>query len=271
MKLKNLNVLAPDGLKILGVIPARWHSTRLPGKPLADINGKSMIQHVYERAKLSKSLFDVIVATDDERVFHAVKNFGGKAVMTSKDHPNGTSRVAEAVEIYELSEAQAVINIQGDEPLLNPVMIDEVSEILKEVLKKENLKNLKDENVVCATLCAPFKNKDDAKDINAVKVVMAQNGDALYFSRSVIPFERDKISAHTPQYFRHIGIYGYKMDFLKLYAKMPMTPLAEAESLEQLKILENGYKIRVKITSCKDDGRGVDTPEDLEAVRKLIL
>lgn len=249
-------------MNIVGIIPARWHSTRLPGKPLADINGKPMIQHVYERAKKAKSLSDVIVATDDARVFNAVKIFGGRAVMTSEAHPNGTSRVAEAVEIMELSSADAVINIQGDEPLLNPAMIDEIAEILEEP------------DVQCATLCRPFINSDDdfnnanaANNPNAVKVVIAQNGDALYFSRSLIPYPRNRTSEPV---FHHIGIYGYKMDFLKLYAKMPMTPLAETESLEQLKILEHGYKIRVKVTACTDIGRGVDTLEDLEIVRKLI-
>ena len=237
--------------KILGVIPARWASTRLPGKPLADICGKPMIQHVYERAKQSKSLTSVVVATDDERVLNAVRAFGGEAVMTSPNHPNGSSRVEEA---SRGRNADAIINIQGDEPLMDPAMIDEVAAALNEP------------EVVCATLCRPLAEAD-RNNPNVVKVVMAQNGDALYFSRSPIPYPR-----HEPSipFYQHIGIYGYTADFLRRYVELPMTPLAEAESLEQLKVLENGYKIRVKVTSCAYVGRGVDTPEDLEAVRRLL-
>ena len=246
--------------KILGIIPARWQSSRLPGKPLADICGKPMIQHVYERAKLSSSLCGVTVATDDERIFNAVKNFGGEAVMTAASHPNGTSRVCEAAKIYcelhKIKDIKAIINIQGDEPLLNPVMIDEVAGLLH------------DDSVNFATLCRPFKDFSEADNVNAVKVVMDNRGDALYFSRSVIPYIRNK---NNIKIYRHIGIYGYKLDFLNLYVTLPPTPLAEAESLEQLKVLENGYKIRVKITECQDDEScGVDTPEDLEAVRKIL-
>ena len=235
----------------------------MPGKPLADICGKPMIQHVYERAKLSSSLCGVIVATDDERIFKAVKDFGGEAVMTASSHPNGTSRVCEAAKIYcdlyKINDIKAIINIQGDEPLLNPVMI-EIDETAKLLL---------DDSVNFATLCRPFKDLSEADNVNAVKVVMDNKGDALYFSRSVIPYVRN--NSADIKIYRHIGIYGYKLNFLNLYVTLPMTPLAEAESLEQLKVLESGYKIRVKITSCQDDeGRGVDTPEDLEAVRKIL-
>ena len=247
-----------NNLKFLGVIPARFNSSRFPGKPLADINGKPMIQHVYERAKLSKSLCDVIVATDDERILKAVNNFGGKAVMTASDHPNGTSRVCEAAKLYcdnNINNINAVINIQGDEPLLNPVMIDEVAELLR------------DDAVNFATLCREFKDFSEANNANAVKVVFDKNFDALYFSRSIIPYRREKTDLKI---FHHIGIYGYKLEFLKLYITLPMTPLAETESLEQLKVLESGYKIRVKVTSCQDESLGVDTPEDLERVRRII-
>ena len=254
----NLNIADAEDLKILGVIPVTWHSNIFPGKALADINGKPMIQHVYERAKLSKSLCDVIVATDDERILKAVNNFGGKAVMTSINHRSGTSRVCEAAELYcdnNINNINAVINIQGGEPLLNPVMIDEVAESLSEP------------EVLCATLCREFKDLDDADNANKVKVVFDKNFNALYFSRSIIPYRRR--GTLTPVY-RHIGIYGYKLEFLKLYVKLQITPLAETESLEQLKVLENGYKMRVKITDCPDESIAVVTPQDLELVRKIL-
>ena len=244
--------------KILGVIPARWGSTRFPGKPLADLCGKPMIRYVYEHAKSAKSLFDVAVATDDERICNAVLAFGGRAVMTSADHPNGTSRAEEALRKRSAEsgiEYDAVINIQGDEPLLDAIMIDEVAEALSEP------------GVSFATLCRPL-SKADQGNPNVVKVVMAQNGDAMYFSRSLIPYPRHESSV---PFYQHIGIYGYTSEFLRRYAELPMTPMAEAESLEQLKALEHGYKIRVKVTSCKENGRGVDTPEDLEEVRKILM
>lgn len=235
---------------ILGVIPARWASTRLPGKPLADICGKPMIQHVYERARRSRALSALVVATDDRRVLDAVRAFGGSAVLTSPDHPNGSSRAEEAARGYSV---WAVINIQGDEPLLDPSMIDEVASALEEP------------DVLCATLCRPLAEEEWANP-NAVKVVVDQAGNALYFSRSLIPYPRN---APIPVY-QHIGLYGYRAEFLRRYVELPMTPLARAESLEQLKVLEHGHKIRVKVTACAAPGRGVDTPEDLEAVRKLI-
>ncbi|MCR5346563.1 MAG: 3-deoxy-manno-octulosonate cytidylyltransferase [Fretibacterium sp.] len=238
--------------KILGVIPARWASTRLPGKPLADLCGKPMIQHVYERAQQSKSLASVVVATDDERVLNAVRAFGGEAVMTSPHHPNGSSRAEEAA---RGRNADAIINIQGDEPLMDPMMIDEVAEALNET------------DVVCATLCRPL-SEADRDNPNVVKVVRSQAGDALYFSRSLIPYPRHE---PTVPIYQHIGIYGYTAAFLRRYVELPMTPLAEAESLEQLKVLEHGYKIRVKVTACTCAGRGVDTPEDLEVVRALLI
>ena len=237
---------------ILGVIPARYASTRLPGKPLADICGKPMIRHVWERARLSKSLSAIVVATDDPRVCDAVRAFGGEAVLTSPDHPNGTSRAEEAA---RGRDAWAVINIQGDEPLLDPLMIDEVAGALAEP------------GVEFATLCRPLLDEADRADPNTVKVVLAQNGDALYFSRSLIPYPRHEPAVPV---YQHIGIYGYSMAFLRRYAELPMTPLAEAESLEQLKALEHGYRIRVRVTASALPSRGVDTPEDLEAVRDIL-
>ena len=237
-------------MNIIGIIPARYSSTRFPGKPLADILGKPMIQHVYERAKLAHNLRDVLVATDDAGICHAVHSFGGKAVMTDSSLPNGTARCEQALRIWG-GEADAVINIQGDEPLLDPVMIDEAAELLRE-----------DECVtLCRELTADFFNP------NTVKVVISQDGHALYFSRSLIPYKRNV--SDLPVY-QHIGIYGYSVEFLRKYVSLPNTPLSEAESLEQLKILEHGYKIRVKVTSSARESVGVDTPEDLQRVREIL-
>lgn len=239
-------------MKILGIIPARYASTRFPGKPLADICGKSMIERVYDRVKMSESLYDVIVATDDTRIFETVKKFGGHPVMTGENLPNGTARCEEALMLVD-GEYDAVINIQGDEPLLDPLMIDEVSEMLAE-------------GEDCATLCREIDD-EDRNNPNAVKVVMSQKGYALYFSRSLIPYNRTGINIPV---WCHIGIYGYKAEFLRKYVRMNDTPLSMAESLEQLKILENGCRIRIKATSSTNDIIGVDTPEDLQKVRKII-
>ncbi|MBQ9434388.1 MAG: 3-deoxy-manno-octulosonate cytidylyltransferase [Synergistaceae bacterium] len=239
-------------MKILGIIPARYSSTRFPGKPLADILGKTMIQRVYERAKLAKNLCDVVVATDDARIYECVESFGGKAVMTDSDLPNGTSRCWQAVCLLG-GDVDAVINIQGDEPLLDPVMIDEAAELLEECY--------------CVTLCREFRDGEDVNNPNAVKVVMSQEGYALYFSRSVIPYKRN---ASTLPVYQHIGIYGYSTDFLKKYVSLSNTPLSDAESLEQLRILEEGCRIRVKVTSSKCESVGVDTPEDLQRVREIL-
>ena len=235
-------------MNIIGIIPARYASTRFPGKPLADICGKPMIRHVYERAKKASSLRDVLVATDDERIFSCVQSFGGQAVMTDSSLPNGTARCEQAARNYD---ADAVINIQGDEPLLNPRMIDEAAELLA------------DDD--CSTLCSELM--EDFWNPNIVKVVMSLDGHALYFSRSLIPYKRN--ASPLPVY-QHIGIYGYRIVFLKKYVSLPATPLSEAESLEQLKILEHGFSIRVKVTECKNVSVGVDTPEDIEKVRKIM-
>ncbi len=246
--------------KILGVIPARYASTRLPGKVLADICGKPMIRHVYERALRALCLTELVVATDDRRVFEAVHAFAGDgaAVMTSPDHPNGSSRAAEVLERKnkEGRDLDAVINIQGDEPLLDPAMIDEVAEAL-----------FSGPDVVCSTLCRPLEAEGDRSNPNAVKVVLGLDGDALYFSRSSIPYPRS--TPRIPVY-EHIGLYGYRSGFLRRYAELPMTPLAETESLEQLKILEHGYRLRVAVTRCGGAGPSVDTAEDLEAVRRML-
>ncbi len=239
-------------MKILGIIPARYSSTRFPGKPLADILGKTMIQRVYERAKLAKNLCDVLIATDDARIYECVESFGGKAVMTDSTLPNGTARCEQAARLSGM-DVDAVINIQGDEPLLDPVMIDEAAELLEEDY--------------CVTLCREFRDGEDVSNPNAVKVVISDEGYALYFSRSVIPYKRN--ASNLPVY-QHIGIYGYNMEFLREYVFFPNTPLSDAESLEQLKILEQGCRIRVKVTSSKCVSVGVDTPEDLQRVRAIL-
>lgn len=240
-------------MKILGVIPARYASTRLPGKVLLDLCGKPMIQVVYERAARASSLDELVVATDDEKVYDAVKAFGGNVVMTDPNHPNGTSRAAEPA---RLREVDCVINIQGDEPLLDPVMIDEVGHALESSA-----------DIASATLCRPIVDEAALSNPNVVKVVCDHAGFALYFSRSLIPFPREGFKIPV---YEHIGIYGYTKEFLLEYVRLPMTPLAETESLEQLKVLENGYRMKVAVTRCQALGPNVNTPEDLEAVRKIL-
>ena len=233
------------------VIPARYASTRLPGKPLREICGVPMICRVYERAKLSKSVAEVIVATDDERIFTAVEKFSGKAVMTRADHKTGTDRLAEVAEKFP--SVEVIVNVQGDEPLIDAALIDElVSEFVG------------DENLQMATVAVELKDAAEIQNPNNVKVVFDKNHDALYFSRSQIPYPRNSGVAKT---FKHIGIYAYRRDFLLAYAKMQPTPLEQAESLEQLRALENGYKIRVIESGC--EFVGVDTEEDLARVNEI--
>ena len=239
-------------MKVLGVIPARYASTRLPGKPLADICGKTLIQRVQERAALSRTLDRLVVATDDERIFETVRAFGGECLMTSPGHPNGTCRVAEASNHYD---AAIVINIQGDEPLLDPVMIDEAAGVLRE-----------DDEALSSTLCAPITDPGSLSDPNTVKVVTDLRGYALYFSRSPIPYLRARMDIPL---FQHIGIYGFRRDFLFTYADLAPTPLSEVESLEQLRVLEHGYNMKVAVTRG-ESGPSVDTPEDLERVRRAL-
>jgi len=238
--------------KILGVIPARFSSTRFPGKVLAPIAGKTMLQHVYERAALSTYLTSILIATDDERVYSAAKNFGARVRMTRSDHLSGTDRVAEAASAVD---AEIVVNIQGDEPLIDPAAID--AAILPMVHEPE---------LVMGTLKKRIEDAREITDPNVVKVVTDGAGDAIYFSRCAIPFEREK-SVNTP-YFKHIGLYVYQRDFLLAYSALPVGPLETAERLEQLRALENGFRIRVVETEY--ESLGVDTPEDLERVSRLF-
>ena len=237
-------------MNVLCVIPARYASTRLPGKPLKDIAGKPMICRVYERAAKASRVAASIVATDDSRIYDAVLQHGGKAVMTRKDHPTGTDRLAEVAEKYQ--DVDLIINVQGDEPLIEPKLIDELAAAFDG-----------DADLQMATVCTEITDESEQQNPNNVKVVMDKQGYALYFSRSLLPYPRHE---GTPVY-KHIGIYAYKRDFLLAYAKMAETPLEHAESLEQLRALENGYRIKVIKTPYRFVG--VDTAEDLEKVNAI--
>lgn len=238
-------------MRFLGVIPARYASTRLEAKPLKNIEGHSMIEWVYKRA-LKSNLDKVLVATDDERIKTEVEGFGGTAFMTSENHLNGTSRIAEVCE--KISEYDVIINIQGDEPLIEAEMINSLIEAFKN-----------EKELVMGTLKHRIHTMEEIENPNVVKVVTDKNQYALYFSRSVIPYPRN---LNKENYFKHVGIYGYKREFVKLYSKMESTALENSESLEQLRVLENGYKIKVLETPYSIVG--VDTQEDLEKVRKYI-
>ncbi len=238
-------------MKFLGVIPSRYASTRLEGKPLKDICGHTMVEWVYKRALKSK-LDGVVVATDDERIVDEVKSFGGNVILTRKDHINGTSRIAEVCETY--SDYDVIVNIQGDEPLIEPDMINSIIDSFVE-----------DNTIPMSTLKYKLTDMAEIENPNAVKVVTDKNDFAIYFSRSVIPYPRN---LNMDNYYKHVGIYGYKRDFVMEYAKMASTPLELSESLEQLRVLENGYKIKVLETPYKIIG--VDTQEELERVREYI-
>ena len=238
--------------KIIGVIPARYQSTRLPGKPLSEICGKTMIQRVYENCCKSALLDRVVVATDDERIVENVKSFGGEAVMTSSDISTGSERCLSAVK--DLS-CDYVVNIQGDEPLIDPTVIDETVLAL-----------LNSEGFVCATPVKIIEDDGELLSPNCVKVVFGKEKNAIYFSRSVIPFNRD--GKKDVEYYKHIGLYVYQKSFLVDYVSLEQSALELAESLEQLRILENGYGIKCCVVDY--EAIGVDTQEDLEKVRKII-
>jgi 3-deoxy-manno-octulosonate cytidylyltransferase (CMP-KDO synthetase) len=241
--------------KIICVIPSRYQSSRFPGKPLADLCGKPMIQHVYERALQADGVSSAIVATDDSRIFAAVERFGGKAVMTSETLRSGTDRIAEAVEGEGLAEDAIVVNIQGDQPLFEPVQIDEVVAPL-----------LADSSIPMSTLIYRIIRDEEITHPNAVKVAFDKNGFALYFSRATIPFVRDK--GKRADYFKHHGIYAYRRDFLRIFAALPDGVLEHLESLEQLRALEYGYRIKVVETTY--DSVEVDTPEELARVGRIL-
>jgi len=242
---------------ILGVIPARYASSRFPGKPLVDILGKSMIQRVYEQAKKSSKLNDVVVATDDERISTHVKAFGGQVVMTESNHPSGTDRCFEVLKKTG-KEYTYIINIQGDEPFIDPSQIDLLAGVC-------------DGKTELATLMIPVDSHEVLFDTGEVKITMNNKHEALYFSREVIPHikgvDKKDWHKHFP-YYRHVGMYAYRADVLKQITTLAPSSLEKAESLEQLRWLENGFKIKLAITDF--DSHCIDTPEDIEKVLRLM-
>lgn len=247
-------------MKFLAIIPARYASTRFPGKPLANMGGKTVIQRVYEQ--VTQSVSDAFVATDDQRIFDAVENFGGRAVMTSENHKSGTDRSYEA--FTKIGKGfDVIINIQGDEPFIHPDQIEAIKHCFD------------DNNTQIATLVKPFCETDKTEMLfneNSPKVVVNKNMEAMYFSRSVIPFKRGKdksvwLKEYNP-YYKHIGMYAYKAEVLKEITTLPQSSLELAESLEQLRWLENGYRIKVGITNIETIG--IDTPADLERAVEFL-
>ena len=239
------------------VIPARLGSTRLPRKPLADIAGKPMVIRVAERAKQSLA-HSVVVATDSPEIEAACNEYRIECLLTSPDHPTGTDRLAEVAQLLKLPADALVVNVQGDEPLIPPGLINQVAQTLAE-------------NTQCAisTVAVPIADHAEIDNPNVVKVVLNRAGEALYFSRAPIPFVRDTQSVHKTEHLRHLGIYAYRADFLQAYSRLEPAPPEQAEALEQLRALWNGYRIAVHIAS-ETPPAGIDTPEDLERVRRLL-
>ena len=244
-------------MKIVGIIPARYASTRFPGKPLAPIAGKPLLQHVVERCKSARSLSEVIVATDDPRIAGVAKQFC-RVEMTRPDHPSGSDRIAE---VAARSTCDAVVNIQGDEPLIDPAVIDAVAGAL--------------ENSEMSTAAARIKDPDEFENPNVVKVVVNTEGRALYFSRRTIPYLREAASGSVSEqlaafpFLKHLGIYGYRRATLLRLVQFPVSPLESAEKLEQLRALEHG--IQIAVVTVDYDGAGVDVPEDVARVERLLL
>jgi len=238
-------------LRILGVIPARYSSRRFPGKALAPLLGKPVIQHVYERASRAKLLDRLVIATDDERIRQVAEGFGAEVRMTRSDHPSGTDRTAE---VAAQEAADIVVNIQGDEPLIDPAAIDQAVQAL-----------LDHPLIPMGTLKKKIEDPDEIYNPNVVKVVTSRHGEALYFSRAPIPYH----PSAEAEYFKHIGLYVYRREFLLDYPNLPIGPLERTERLEQLRALENGYRIYVAETDY--ESVGVDTPEDLLRIEKLLV
>ncbi|WP_144394316.1 3-deoxy-manno-octulosonate cytidylyltransferase [Pleionea sediminis] len=231
------------------IIPARFQSSRLPGKPLADIAGKSMIQRVYEQAKASGAQ-SVAIATDDKRIQEHVESFSGTVTLTRDDHESGTDRIREACEKLSLDDDAVVVNVQGDEPFIPPQTIRQVAKLLAKP------------DSVMSTLCVPIDEDSDIQNPNIVKVVKTLSNRAIYFSRSGIPFNRDGQAFDGLPYFRHLGIYGFKFHFLKTFSDLPVSQLESCEKLEQLRALENGYPIEIEV-AIESPPAGVDTEKDL--------
>jgi 3-deoxy-manno-octulosonate cytidylyltransferase (CMP-KDO synthetase) len=243
-------------MKIIGVIPARYASTRFPGKPLALIAGQPLIQHVVEQCQKAKALSEIIVATDDTRIWEVAQNFC-RVEMTRPDHPSGSDRIAE---VAGRCECDAIVNIQGDEPLIDPVVIDAVAN----ALTREEM----------STAATPIRNPEEFDNPNVVKVVVNAAGRALYFSRRTIPYVREAASGSVSEqlaafpFLKHLGIYGYRRETLLRLVKFPVSPLEDAEKLEQLRALENGIQIAVEKVNY--DSVGVDTPEDMKRVEQIL-
>ena len=238
-------------MKIACIIPSRYASTRLPGKPLRMIAGQTLIHRVYNRAVLAKSPDIVVVATDHRAIAEEVESFGGRVVMTAVNHPTGTDRLAEVAE--QLADYDIIVNVQGDEPFIDPDVIDRLAKML-----------IEHENLDMVTAATPLK-KEEYQDASAVKVVVNQKGEALYFSRALIPYPREGFDMPP---LKHIGVYGYRRSFLLTYAKTEQTPLEKTESLEQLRALETGHKIGVIRIETEDIG--IDTEEDLKKANEFF-
>ena len=244
-------------MKFIGIIPARYASTRFPGKPLAVLGGKPVIQRVYEQ--VVSVLGEAYVATDDERIFQAVEAFGGHAVMTRNDHKSGTDRIEEAAQKLN-TDADVIINVQGDEPFIQKSQLETVKHLFD------------DPQTQIATLGKPFESMEAVLNPNSPKIVCDVNGYAMYFSRSVIPYVRGKEESTWLQHFpflKHIGLYAYRREVLAEITKLPQSPLELAESLEQLRWLQNGYRIKVGLTNVETVG--IDTPEDLQRAEEFLL
>ena len=244
---------APEIPRTLVAIPARWGSTRFPGKSLHLIAGKPLVQHVWERCQECREIDEVIIATDDTRILEEAASFGAKAVLTSPDHPSGTDRIAEAARSFP--DHQTIINVQGDEPLISPSLIDELALVLR-----------REPQVSMITAAAPIHEESQVADPNIVKVVFDVNGDSLYFSRSPLPFVRNAQAGI--RHYRHLGIYGFQRSFLYQFVAWPPSGLEMTESLEQLRALENGARLRVVLTD--ELSPGVDTPEQADAIEEHL-
>jgi len=239
----------------IGIIPARYGSTRFPGKVIAELCGKPIIQWVWEKASEAKYLDELVVATDDDRIESVVRSFGGKVVFTAKEHLTGTDRLTEVVNPID---TKIIVNIQADEPLIHPTMIDDVTTAL-----------LENPTINMATVAKKIEGHEQIMDHNVVKVVMDTNGFALYFSRSPIPYVRyTKENEKKSFFYKHIGLYSYTKDFLFTFTNLPVLNLEKSECLEQLRALENGY--RIKVIETKYDTIGVDTPRDLERIKDKL-
>lgn len=243
----------PENQRTLVAIPARWGSTRFPGKPLHRIAGKPLVQHVWERCQACRGVDDIVIATDDERIAEAAAGFGAKAVLTSPDHPSGTDRIAEAALAF--GDHGTIINVQGDEPLISPALIDQLAAVLR-----------REPEVRMITAAAPILDAAQVTDPNIVKVVFDVHGDSLYFSRSPLPYVRN--AGTGARHFRHLGLYGFQRRFLFQFVAWPPSLLEQTESLEQLRALENGVRLRVVLTD--ELSPGVDTPEQAAALERHL-